>query len=209
MANTTPAHRHVARYPRTSAIYPCVFESDYVREVIDPLVKADWAKTRSDKPKWGDLRTTFRQQHCRAINPYGSGSCPGTPQACGGAFLAAVRQSLFATNAHAYFIKIARSTGAERADLYQSKRDRMRTDEQAEEADESRMGSPDREGLRTGPAPGVAQIQQPAAVLDLAVGKREGGVRSPLSRPASIGSVLGSFDLRPRPGPDDHEEEGS
>jgi hypothetical protein len=118
------------RYTRTSNFWPCVFNDDFVREQVDPRLKAEWEDQRDDKPKWGDLRTTFRKEHCRRINPYGSENCPFKPEDCAIAFLKGVVKSMKARNPHGYFVQVARSSGAARADeslVLKAERARMRT----------------------------------------------------------------------------------
>lgn len=139
MNDSTPvrnANARPPRYSRTSTEWPCVFGTDFVREQIDPRVKAEWADARDDKPKWGDLRNTFRREHCATVNPWGSETCPFPVEQCGIAFLKAVQQSLKARNAHAYFIRVARASGSYRADgsvEIKAQRARMRTTEDEDE----------------------------------------------------------------------------
>jgi hypothetical protein len=106
-----------------------------MREQVDPRIKAEWEAQRDDKPKWGDLRNTFRREHCRTINPYGSENCIFKPEDCAIAFLKGVQQSMGARNPHGYFIKVARSSGSLRADEsveIKAQRARMRTIEEEE-----------------------------------------------------------------------------
>jgi hypothetical protein len=137
MTERTPKPKPSVRYPRTRATWPCVFDSDFVREQVDPRILTAWEAQRSDKPKWGDLRTTFRREHCQTINPYGSETCPFRAEDCAIAFLKGVTASLGARNAHGYFIRVARSMAAARADegvRMRAEKARMRTGE-GEEAD--------------------------------------------------------------------------
>jgi len=139
MNDSTPARNANARpprYSRTSKEWPCVFGTDFMRDQIDPRIKDEWAASRADKPKWGDLRTTFRREHCSAVNPWGSETCPFKPEECAIAFLKAVQQSLGARNAHAYFVRVARASGSYRADQsveMKAQKARMRTQEDEDE----------------------------------------------------------------------------
>lgn len=127
----TPPGEAPARYSRTSREWPCIFKMPIATERLDPAIKKLWESRRSDRPKWGDLRTQFRQKHCRLVNPWGSETCPFKDFECALAFYTAVEQSLDARNPYAYFMAVARSTGAARADLgveQRAKAARMRTD---------------------------------------------------------------------------------
>jgi hypothetical protein len=207
-ANGTPSSKVPARptrNPYTAAEWPCVFNGNFVREQVDPRIKEEWEARREDKPKFGDLRNTFRREHCRNVNPWGSSTCPFKEEDCALAFLRGVTQSLAARNAHGYFIKVARSSGAARADEAVEQRARMRTD-----VDPRAMGGSARAGLRERPALGVGEDRRggPADMEPVPQGP-EAGVRSPFTRPGSIRDVLGSFDLRPRPLPDHDADEGT
>lgn len=184
---------------RTTALWPCVFGTDFVRDQVDPRVKAEWQASRADKPKFGDLRNTFRREHCRTLNPYGSESCPFRPEDCGIAFLKAVQDSLGARNPHGYFIKVARSSGALRADM--AVEDRAHTAKMRTNARERAVGGPDRDGPREGSDRGVAGDRLRDAVEPVEAGSDE-GLRRPVSRPQRLGSLLGSLDLGPRQGRD-------
>jgi hypothetical protein len=128
----TPSGKPNARYPRTSAEWPCIFTQPLATERLFPAVKKLWERNRSDRPKWGDLLTTFRREHCRNVNPWGSETCPFKPQECALAFYVALESSLDAKNPYGYFRAVARSSGALRADLAverKAQRARMRTTE--------------------------------------------------------------------------------
>lgn len=193
----TNANARPPRYTRTSTEWPCIFNGDFVREQVDPRIKTAWEERRSDKPKWGDLRNTFRREHCRAINPWGSETCPFAEEDCALAFLQGVLSSLKARNPHGYFIKVARSSGSYRADEGVERRARMRTDVPHPPA----MGGAMPEGLREGPLPSLGQgrLGDQDHVDPVAPSSGE-GVRRPVSRPQPIGELLGSLDLRPREG---------
>ena len=127
----TPPVQPPARYRRTSREWPCIFKMPIATERLDPSIKKLWESRRSDRPKWGDLRNMFRRFHCRALNPWGSETCPFKDYECALAFYVAVEQSLNARNPYGYFLSVARSSGATRADIgveLRAKAARMRTD---------------------------------------------------------------------------------
>jgi hypothetical protein len=113
----TPSDKPRARYRRTSREWPCIFGLPIARERLDPALQKLWGSRRDDRPKWGDLRTIFRREHCRTVNPWGSETCPFKPEECALAFYQAVEQSLGARNPYGYLIPISRLSGARRADL--------------------------------------------------------------------------------------------
>lgn len=216
MAEGTPVRNGRASHSRntaTSREWPCVFNGDFIREQIDPRVKEEWTAHRTDKPKFGDLRNTFRREHCRAVNPWGSETCPFREEDCAIAFWKAVAESLGARNAHGYFIRVARTSGALRADMAVARRAddaRMRT-HAATRAPEARpVGGPDRPGVPTRSEAGMAEDGSPPAEGAAESGSGEGGVRRPLSRPRLIGDLLREADLRsrPRPGQERDGDEG-
>ena len=202
-----------SRNSTTTREWPCVFNGEFIREQIDPRVKTEWAERRSDKPKFGDLRNTFRREHCRSVNPWGSETCPFREEDCAIAFLKAVQESLPARNAHGYFIKVARSSGALRADMAVDRRAddaRMRTRATEGPSDEGRMGGADPARVRARPEAGVAPDAAPAPPDAAESGEAGGGVRRPVSRPRLIGDLLREADLRSRPrsGQDGYGDEG-
>ena len=212
-AQPTPARKAAARpprYTRTSTEWPCIFKSELATQRLDPAVKKLWESRRDDRPKWGDLRTTFRREHCRNVNPWGSETCPFKPEECALAFYTALQQSLNARNPYGYFISVCRSSGAMRADLGVDRRARMRTDV----ANEGPVGRPAPEGVREGPPGGVRAgdgagpdepvvrgVDQPDPVR---------GLRGLAARPAPLGDVLWSLDLgsHPRERGDSPPDEG-
>lgn len=196
----TPMTDRPARYTNTSSYWPCIFKGEMAVQRLDPAVKKLWDSRRQDRPKWGDLRNTFRREHCYRINPWGSETCPFAEAACGLAFYNAVDQSLYARNPYGYFRSVCRSTGAARADLGQELRARMRTDE----------GRAGRGGLRAGPPDGLRDERQPPLVRGVEGSQPVGGVRGATAQPTALGDVLRTLDLGPRAPsrPDSNEEEG-
>ena len=206
---TTPPEGSPARYSRTSAEWPCIFKTELAKTRLDPAIKKLWESRRSDRPKWGDLRTTFRREHCRNLNPWGSETCPFKETDCALAFYAAVEQSLHATNPYGYFRSVCRSTGALRADLGVELRSRMRTD-----ANEGRVGRPTTASLREGPAdglrPSAAEGPDELVVRDVDGGDAVDSVRRVATGLPTVGDVLRDIGVRPRPrsGPDGDPDEG-
>lgn len=207
---TTPPSNAPARYARTSAEWPCIFPTPLATDRLDPAIKRLWESHRSDRPKWGDLRTTFRKQHCRRVNPWGSETCPFKPEDCAMAFYSAVEQSLYATNPYGYFVSICRSTGAARADLGVELRARMRTDAVT---DEGAMGRPETARLRARPEDGLRAVPDAVSeppVVRVVEDAKVRGLRGVAAQPTALRDVLGGLDLRPRPRPgrDGDEDEG-
>lgn len=97
----------------------CIFRKGFVTEVIDKKVDELWKLGIGGKTPFGDLRNMWRRHHCRLLNPYGdSDRCPFDKKECAYAFLEAVQQTVHARphTPVGYFIKVARSSGAVRAD---------------------------------------------------------------------------------------------
>jgi hypothetical protein len=176
-------------------------------ERLGPAIKRLWESRRSDRPKWGDLRNTFRREHCYRVNPYGSETCPFRDADCAMAFYAAVESSLYATNPHGYFKAVCRSTGAARADLGAELRARMRTDVTIEGAVD-RTGPP---GVRAGPRDRLRAEPEPPVVRGMETPDTVRGVRRMATGPVPLGDVLRTFDLGSpaRPRRDGDEDEGS
>ena len=197
---STQSEQRPARYSATSAYWPCIFRTELATERLDPAVKKLWDSKRTDRPKWGDLRNTFRREHCYRVNPWGSETCPFEPAACGLAFYNAIDQSLYARNPYGYFRSVCRSTGAARADLGAELRGRMRTDE----------GGAGRGGLRAGPSHGLRAEQQPLLIRSVESPEPVRGVRGTSTQPSTLGDVLRTLDLRSRPPTrrDSDEDEG-
>ena len=206
----TPNGKPPACYSRTSAEWPCIFPTPLATERLDPAVKKLWETRRDDRPKWGDLRTTFRRSHCRLVNPWGSETCPFKPEDCALAFYQALEHSLDARNPYAYFITVCKSMGAARADLGVELRARMRTDD----ANEGAMGRTSDPSLRERSADGIRAVleggSEPSVVRVVQDSVSVRGVRGVAAQPTALRDVLGGLDLRPRPQPgqDSDEEEG-
>lgn len=202
-AKPTPPGNKPARYSRTSTEWPCIFKMPIATERLDPAVKKMWESQRDDRPKWGDLRNTFRRQHCYRLNPWGSETCPFKPESCALAFYEALRQSLNARNPYGYFISVCRSSGALRADLGVELRARMRTDV-------SRLEGAGLDSLRERPMDRVPPERERPVVRRVDAEEPARGLRGSAARPTPIGDLLGSLGLgsHPRPGPDSDEDEG-
>jgi len=196
----TASEQRPARYSSTSAEWPCIFKMPIATERLDPAIKKLWESRRADRPKWGDLRNTFRREHCYRLNPWGSDTCPFIESSCAMAFYSAVEQSLDARNPYGYFRSVCRSTGAARADLGVERKARMRTDE----------GGAGASRLREGPSTGLREERQPPLIPGVEADVAVRGVRGTSARPTALGDVLRTLDLGSRPpsGTDDHEEEG-
>ena len=202
----TPTAEEKARYANTSREWPCIFKTPLATERLDPAVKKLWERNRSDRPKWGDLRTMFRKQHCKRVNPWGSETCPFEETACAMAFYTALEQSLDARNPYGYFMSVCRSTGAMRADLGTELRARMRTDG----ADEGRVGTAEKGSLREGPVDRLRTERDAPVVRGVEGSDPTRGVRGVAAGPESVGDVLRGLGVgsRPRPRDDSVADEG-
>jgi hypothetical protein len=105
---------------KQTKVAECVFRKGFVTEVIDQKVNDLWRSGFGVvRVPFGDLRNMFRRHHCRTINPYGdSDRCPFDKKECAYAFLDAVRLTVNARPRVpvGYFIRVAKSTAAIRAD---------------------------------------------------------------------------------------------
>jgi hypothetical protein len=195
----TPAAKRVSRFP-------CVFRGAFVREQVDPRVKTLWESTTGKPAPFGRLRMNFQREHCRAINPYGSDDCPYREEECAMAFLGVVQSVLlpWIADPAAYFVKVAKSTGIDRADNKPLARERHR-EEGSSDTGRSRRGSAARyagdpplgnskRGDRTGAAP---------------VFLEETDLHRSHARPQSIGDVLGTLYAGAREKPSADRTEGS
>lgn len=210
-AQHTPTGKRSARpprYTRTSTEWPCIFKLPLAIERLDPSIKKLWESRRSDRPKWGDLRTTFRRDHCRTVNPWGSETCPFKAEDCALAFYRSVEQSIAARNPYAYFITVCRSSGARRADEGVGLRARMRTDVTP---NDGRVENTETSRLRTGPEDGVRTLPKHLQLRGVDRDDPLRGLRGLAARPSTVGNVLGSLDLgsHPRTRPDSDEDEGT
>ena len=105
---------------RQKKMAECVFKRGFVTDSIDPQVDKVWkGGLMVARVPFGDLRNMWRRHHCRVLNPYGdSERCPYEPRDCALAFLDAIRVTVNARPRVpvGYFIKVAKGSGARRAD---------------------------------------------------------------------------------------------
>jgi hypothetical protein len=185
---TTPKVKRPARWS-------CIFRGRFIRDQVDPRVKELWEKTTSKPAPFGRLRQNFQREHCRSINPYGSEGCPYREEECALAFLSAVQNSLlpWVEDPAAYFVKVARSGGIERADNKPLAREHHR-EERSGDAGDTRGGSP---AGRRGDLDQVRR-QDPAKRAVPAVLDEEDHLHRAHARPFAIGDLLGAFNARSR-----------
>lgn len=158
--------------------HPCVFGGSFIREQIDPRVQAIWQERWKKPARFGELRRLFRERHCRAVNPYGSQTCPYPEKDCAMSFLRAVEVSIDKSESSlGYYRAVCLSSGARRADEKPLARDR-----------EPRPGGPSHQPR---PAPIVVQVGDGSTVSILGTAG-EDAMRRRLSRPQRIGDLLGS-----------------
>ena len=179
---------------RSSRRYPCVFSDSFTKEQIDPRVQREWMEAHGKGAPFGDLRRSWKGEHCATINPYGSDSCPYAREECATAFLSAVQTACSPgiRNSAAYFKKVAKSTGLTRAENKPLARDRR---------DEgSSLAGGGGGGLRPGRTPGMAPFGgvHPSQGVVPEVLDEEDHLRRARTRPVSIGSLLGSNNDRAR-----------
>lgn len=169
----------VARNQRVSDRWPCFFREPWVHDHVDPFVRDRWLASYGTRAPFGDLRNTWRREHCRTLNPYGSDTCRARLPECAKAFCDAV--SLTARHkpnrAGGYFRKVARTDAAKRADILLTRGIQSDSLTHREALDAQRPGN------ERSPTEGTEQ------------GPR---VRSSEDRPVSIGDVFRSLDLGPR-----------
>lgn len=218
-----PAARVRKRTPRPKPA-ECVFRKGFVTDRIDPIVDDLWKHALKVKTPFGDLRNMWRRHHCRTLNPYGDSdtNCPFDQEECAKAFLSAV---LITTEARptvpmGYFIKVARSRAAVRADLAVEKRARAaslrRTSvlsaHEAISDHPQAAAQPDAQpgSVATPPRPGgEAGREDRLGVRPQAAGHKEAGdardnratapvVPSRSDGPVSLGELLGRVAPRPR-----------
>lgn len=186
---------------RTSRNWECAFAQDSIK-TVDSQVDSLWRSTFGvGRTPFGDLRNQFRRQHCRTLNPYGSDTCPYPRDACARAFLRSVQLTCNAKprSPVGYFIKVAKTTGAIRADEKPNRSTKVltsqippanvRTDVSPEASDENRTG----------------RLGQPSPPLTEA----GPGLRRSDVGPVGIGDVFRSLDLRPRQREGDEREASS
>jgi hypothetical protein len=164
-----------------------------------------WRKTTGKAAPFGRLRLNFQREHCRAINPYG-GECPYREEECGSAFLSAVQNSLlpWVADPAAYFVKVAHSSGVERADNKPLAREKHREKEPGHAGD-----APVR--FRTGSGGDVGSIggTQAGRPGEPLLPEEADHLRRAADRPQSIGNLLGSINLGTRQGPVENGSESS
>ena len=196
--------------------YACVFGDQFVREQIDPRVQAIWKAEYGRGAPFGDLRRTWRKEHCASLNPYGSAGCAYESKDCALAFLAAVQSSIGPgiTRPAGYFRRVARSTALVRADNKPLTRDRkLATDvlPKASPQEKDARGQPWGPGYPTDgtlrDAPGPMGDVDPLRGQDSPWSRirpvdddRTGDLHRSRARPASIGSLLGKNDSGARKG---------
>jgi len=192
---------------RRPSRYPCIFRGRFIRDQVDPRVKELWERTTGRPAPFGRLRLTFQKGHCRLINPYGSESCPYREEECAMAFLGAVQNSLlpWVEDPAAYFVKVARSTGIERADNKPLAREQHRDVHQAGDSGSGRGGHG---AGRPGDLAHVRGVH-PSQGVRTEVLDEEDHLRRAHARPVSIGSLLGAFNTGAREGRVANGSEGS
>lgn len=180
--NTKP---HVDRYP-------CVFRERIIREDIDPRVSMLWKSSYPGKVPFGDLRRIWKYEHCRKLNPGGSGFCRFTREDCALAFFTAVQHALdpgVIDNPVGYYRRLAVSMAIDRADRRPLERE---------------IGPRDQGGAGAGDQPrpgGVDPVHGGAPVLlarDPDVSEEEASLRRSHARPVRIGELLGTLNLGAR-----------
>lgn len=178
---TQPAARR-SRTRKPSA-RPCVFKEPFVREQVDPRVKDIWERATGGPAPFGRLRKAFQEEHCSKINPYTGTECPYRPEECAMAFLSGVQSATlpWVEDPAAYFVKLVSSTGITRADEKPLARERHREEGPGHTGD-------------------AAAGDRPRSRGDAELGSYdEDRVHRARSRPETIGALLGTLDLGPRP----------
>lgn len=166
---------------------PCVFRGTFIREQVDPRIKDAW----SAPVPWGDLRKTWKEQHCIRVSGTGyPEDCPYEEEDCALAFLQCSLAVLGADRPMAAFRVLSRMKGAERADNKPLARESHQKGRRGDLAGQ-RGADPS-----WGDAPKVSRVT-PADLPHAVV------------RPTRIGDVLRSYDLGPRQGPAHDGKEGT
>lgn len=174
---------------------PCVFRGSFVRTDIDPRVQLEWRAATGKEAPFGALRKMWKSQHCLRLGDGTPETCPYSERDCGMAFLLAVRQALRPDikSRTGYFRVVSKSMALTRADEKPRSRD-AETPTPIVAQGAAGLGHHARRdgdlpgGAGDGIVPGVAG----SPGVDLHRPTPSG------RRPVSIGSVLGSFDVRPR-----------
>lgn len=159
----------------TAKRWACCFPQpagELVDTAVDEMWKAGFGVQRTP---FGDLRNMWRRHHCRTLNPYGDDSCPYAKADCAQAFADAIRLTVNARPRVpvGYFLKVAKSTAAQRADDKPLARNRGRMD-----VPEHDLGGGTHQGMDQG-----------------------SGLRRPTTGPISLGDLFGSLGIQPHQGP--------
>lgn len=166
---------------------PCVFRGSFIREQVDPRIKAAWPAPIP----WGDLRKTWKSQHCLRVSGTGyPEDCPYSEEDCALSFLQCALSVLEADRPMAAFRVLSKMRGAERAD----------NKPLAREGDQKRRNG-DMAGQR-GPAPSRGDVPKVPGVSPAYL------PHAPV-RPTQIGDVLRSYDFGSRQRPAHDGKEGS
>lgn len=185
----------------------CCFREPIVREVIDPHVHDEWRAAFGVKAPFGNLRRIWKQRHCETINPYGDEYCPYDKSDCATAFLQAVQVTCAqAKNSPTgYFRSVAQTSALKRADEKPMARATFTPDERPRQSRRRTGGQRPRHGrLPVGPQePGPDESGAAAVPVEPST------LRRTVTRPVSVGQVLGSLDLGPRERPADDGTEGT
>lgn len=162
---------------------PCVFRGSFIREQVDPRIKEAW----HGRAPWGDLRKTWKTEHCIRVSGTGHPEdCPYPEEDCALAFLQCALSVVDADRPMAAFRVRAKLGGMERADNKPLAR----------------------EGHREG-RPGDLGASRPTWADVRGVGREAATLLSGQAvRPTSIADVLGSYDFGPREGRVDDGQEG-
>lgn len=183
---------------RSKTRWQCIFRGRLVREQVDPRLAREF-----DDVPFGDFRRTWRSEHCARINPYGSEDCPYSEAECARSFYQTAREAMGGVRPGAYFRRLARSSGIDRAD---SKPLRRYAAQGPGDARTPKVGVPARHDGLVG-LPGT-RGPEPAADRGLSEDE-EASVRRANARPVGIGELLGSLNLGPRQGPADDGQASS
>lgn len=201
---------------------PCIFRTAFVREQVDPRVQVEWTAFTGHPAPFGDLRQTFKREHCSQVNPHADPQCAYREEECAMAFLGAVQSVLVpgVRNPAAMFRSVARRTGLERADNKPLAREMHHGVEtnpfaalihQAQAAAQPAPGRlahtnaiGDATGLEANRMAGTTgRPQRGVSVLDPA----DTDLRRARHRPESIGDLLGALNARPhQTGPENGSE---
>ena len=192
---------HVGKVRKAAnARFPCIFVGTTIRPT-DDRIQAAWKARFGVGAPFGSIRQTWRQQHCRTINPYGSDGCPFTIDQCIQAFEDAVVESLGRTvlDPRVYLISVAKSRGLDRAENKPATGPRITSTATEGPGVAGAVGGSGLEG-RPGDLPPHWSTRDRLRPLDEGDGSH---LRSRLSRPVHIGTLLPTADRRPRQGPDE------